>query len=755
MSERTVIHLVGIGGIGMSGLARMYRARGYSVQGSDLKHSAILDELERTGTRVFIGHDASHVSGADLVVYSSSIKPDHPERLRALELRIPVIHRAEALARLCEGLSTIAVTGTHGKTTTTSLVGSVLREAGRDPSIVVGGLVPAWGGNAYPGLGPEIVIEADESDSSFLRFSPAIEVITNIEADHLDHFAGIAEIEHAFRAFIERMPEQGVWLGCGEDARVRKIAAEGTRRSLLYGFTMETCDLWASELRLCPGGRRGAEFTVWSAKEKLGSVAIGLIGRHNVLNALAAIGVALELGVPFAKIAAGLAAYQGARRRFDVKYEDDRYLLVDDYAHHPTEIRATLLAAKALKPKRLFAVFQPHRYSRTEALMADFAASFGDADKVLVTDVYAAGEAPRPGVGGDALTEEIAKCGHTDVSYVPRDAVEGTVRSEMRPGDIVLMMGAGDISDAAGEIAGKLHSRPGTSPFLGLRGKVVSGEPLSKHTTLRVGGPAEYWIEPEDNEDLKKALAAARGAGLRVTLIGWGSNVLPPDEGIKGAVIHLGSAFYKKIWSEKGLVIARAGAANTLFIQFALENGYGGCEFLSGIPGCIGGAVAMNAGSHRQSVDAILESVETMSPDGTLRAWGKKDIVFGYREADLKSCIVIEASFRLPKRARAEVEKVLQEYREHRARTQDLQHPSAGCMFKNLDNGERSSGKLIDEAGLKGRTIGGAQISEKHANFIINRGGATAKDVRKLIEEVQKAVKERTGVTLEPEVKFL
>jgi len=753
MTKQTV-HLIGIGGIGMSGLARMYLAQGYSVRGSDVKHTEILSELEKLGVKVLIGHDSAYVNGADVVIYSSSIPENHPERAEARKKGMKMIHRSEALARICEGKVTIAVTGTHGKTTTTALVGMVLKEAGRDPSVVVGGLVKSFGGNAHVGKGPEIVIEADESDSSFLNFSPAMEIITNAEEEHMDHFKTKERMEAAYRDFLRRLPPDGEWFGCAEDEGVVRLAGEKIRPSVLYGFDCARCDFYATDIVECPKGRRGVSFAAWEGPRRLGRVEMKIVGRHNVLNALAAVGVGQRLGIPFETIAAALGKYEGASRRFDVKYEDDAFLVVDDYAHHPTEIQKTLEAAKALGKKRIVALFQPHRYSRTEAFLDAFGKSFVDADKLFVTDIYAASETPRPDVSGDRVFEAVQKAGHKDVTFVRRAELAASVSKAIKPGDLVIALGAGDIYEVAKELSDFLKKRV-LHHFSGVQGRVIGGEPLSRHTTLKVGGPAEFWIEPEDTEDLKKVLAICQENRIPVTIFGSGSNILPSDEGLKGAVIHLAAPYFKKIWTEGGRIIARAGVPNSLFIQYALEQGFGGCEFLLGIPGCVGGAVAMNAGSHGQSIDAFLRTVSVMGLDGRERVLKKDEVPFSYRSSGIKDAVIVEGEFLLPGRPREEVLRLLDEYKEYRRRTQDLTHASAGCMFKNPLNSARSSGKLIEDAGLKGKRVGNAQVSEIHANFIINLGGATSGDVRYLMEEVRETVKKRFHVDLETEVKIL
>ena len=751
-APKGLVHLIGIGGIGMSGVARMYLSRGWKVQGSDAKPNEVLPRLSALGIGVMVGHDPAYVREADVVIYSSSISPDHPERIAALKAGKRVLHRAEALAEICEGKTTIAVSGTHGKTTTTGLIGTVLQEAGRDPSVVIGGLVISFGGNALVGGGPEIVIEADESDSSFLKFSPQLAVITNIEEEHMENFGTIQRVEEAYRNFILRLPKDGYWVGCGEDPRVVALAEARLRPSVLYGFKKNAGFLSASDLTECPEGKSGVSFRVWDGLESLGEVRMKILGKHNVLNALAAIAVGRKIGIPFETLAAALGTYRGAARRFDVKYEDAEVLVADDYAHHPTEIRKTLAALKGLKRKRIFAVFQPHRYTRAERFFSEFAGSFGDADKLVVTDVYAAGESPIAGINGRSFCAAIRAAGHPDVTYVERAAIAEWCLSKLKPGDLWVALGAGDVYHTSGQMAESLRKEI----FKDLRGKVTFGEPLSRHTSLKVGGPAEYWIEPEDLEDLLLAVKICRKKKFPMRVFGAGSNILPPDEGLKGAVIHLNSGYFRQLKADgEGRIIARAGAQNSQFIQTALDAGLGGCEFLMGIPGNVGGSLAMNAGSHGESLDALLESVALVDLEGNLKTLKRSEVPFGYRSSGLKDVIIVEASFLLASGVRALTQEKLDSYRDYRLKTQDLQHPSAGCMFKNPKDSACSSGRLIEDAGLKGRRIGGAQVSLKHANFIINLGGATSRDIERLIREVKNTVKEKFSVELETEVRIL
>jgi UDP-N-acetylmuramate--alanine ligase len=435
------IHLIGIGGSGMSGIAEVLINLGYQVSGSDLKASESTDRLLGLGGRIFIGHDAANVEGAQVVVYSTAVRESNDELRAAIAAGIPAIGRAEMLAELMRMKYGIAVGGSHGKTTTTSLVASVLAQGGLDPTIVVGGRLHAIGSNARLGHGRFMVAEADESDGSFLRLSPAVTVITNIDLEHLDHYKDLDELRQAFIYFANRVPFYGVSVLCIDDPRVRGILPEVAKRTATYGLTTEA-DVWASDVRVDEGGSR---FRVHAGTRELGEVRLQLHGRHNVLNALAAIAVGREVEIGFDHMAQALEAFSGVGRRFELKGQVAGVSVIDDYAHHPTEIRATLGAARS-SGGRVLVIFQPHRYSRTAALHEEFGTAFGDADRVWVLDVYAAGETPIAGVDSRMLVESAARHGARHVTYASDSAVAAReVVEAARPGDRIMVLGAGDV----------------------------------------------------------------------------------------------------------------------------------------------------------------------------------------------------------------------------------------------------------------------------------------------------------------------
>jgi UDP-N-acetylmuramate--alanine ligase len=450
------IHFVGIGGIGMSGIAEILVNLGHRVSGSDLRRSETAERLEQLGVKLFVGHDAGHVEGAHVVVYSSAVSRDNVEVQAARRQSIPVIPRAEMLAELMRLKYGIAVAGTHGKTTTTSLVGAVLAEGRLDPTIVVGGRVQSFGSNARLGQGEFLVAEADESDGSFLKLSPTIAVVTTIDAEHLDHYGSLEAIQEAFVAFVNKVPFYGAVVACLDQPNIQALIPRMEKRLVTYGLE-SNADLVARHVQLTGLASR---FDVAHRGQRLGECQLQIPGHHNVLNALAAIAVGLDLEIPFVTIQRALAGFSGVQRRFQVRGEGSGVLVVDDYGHHPAEIRATLAAAKAGFDRRVVTVFQPHRYTRTFHLRQEFVTAFNQADVVLVMDIYAAGEAPIPGVSAEALASAIRAHGHRDVAYVGGDRrrVVDRLVERCQPGDLVLTQGAGDVGQIGPELLLRLQT---------------------------------------------------------------------------------------------------------------------------------------------------------------------------------------------------------------------------------------------------------------------------------------------------------
>ena len=450
------VHFVGIGGSGMSGIAEVLLNLGYTVSGSDQKLTSVTSHLQALGARVFEGHAAEHVKGAHVVVTSTAVRPANPELAEARRRGVPVIPRAEMLAELMRLKYGVAIAGSHGKTTTTSMVALVLDKGGLDPTVVVGGRLGVLGSGARLGKGEYLVAEADESDRSFLKLSPTLAVVTNIDREHLDAYRDLSDVQEAFLGFVNKVPFYGCAVLCLDDPGAAAILPKVERRVVTYGLTQKA-SVSARDLEL---RATGSSYTATHQGEPLGTVTVEVPGSHNVTNSLAAVAVGLALELPFEAIQRGLASFTGVDRRFEVRGEAGGVLVIDDYGHHPTEIRATLeTLRRRAGARRTLVLFQPHRFTRTKALWDDFCAAFGAADVLRLADVYPASEDPIEGVSSEALARAIAERGHEDVAWVGdvRAAGERLAR-EARPGDVVLTLGAGNVAAAGDELLRRLRA---------------------------------------------------------------------------------------------------------------------------------------------------------------------------------------------------------------------------------------------------------------------------------------------------------
>jgi UDP-N-acetylmuramate--alanine ligase len=453
--KRQPVHFVGIGGIGMSSLAEILMDLGYPVTGSDAKFSAITDRLAARGARVYEGHSAENLDDAAALVYSSAVRLDNPELVEAKRRHLPVIPRGELLAELMRQKYGIAIAGSHGKTTTTAMTSTLLIHAGLDPTMLVGGRTGINGSNARMGKSEYLVVESDESDGSFLKLAPILAVVTNIDREHLDHYSGIEEIRAAFTEFINKVPFYGAAILCLDDENIQQILPQVNRRVITYGQSAQA-DLQITSSSV---GHMASEFHLLYRGKDLGCFKLNVPGAHNVLNATAAVAIGLELDIPVEVIREGLASFSGVDRRFQIKGAERGVTVIDDYGHHPTEIRATLASARACRFKHVHVLFQPHRYTRTKALMEDFAKAFHQADTVHVLDIYAASEQPMEGVTSQALVEAMKAFGHRGATY--SGAMEAGIQSIVRAaqaGDAIVTLGAGSVSQAGPQILEKLRS---------------------------------------------------------------------------------------------------------------------------------------------------------------------------------------------------------------------------------------------------------------------------------------------------------
>ena len=450
------VHFVGVGGIGMSGIAEVLLNLGYQVSGSDLKESEVTRRLVSLGARIDYGHKAENLLDADVVVTSSAVKKDNPEVIAARSRKVPVIARAEMLAELMRLKYAVAIAGSHGKTTTTSMVATVLNAAGLDPTSVVGGKVNVLGSNAKLGKSDLMVVEADESDGSFLHLHPSIAVVTNIDPEHMDHYGTLENLKAGFAEFCNRVPFYGLNVLCLDSPNVQALLPTLEKRVVTYGsshaadYRIEGITLDGYETR----------FTAFRRDLPLGEFTVRMVGAHNAMNALAVIAVAEELDVPLDTVRAALASFEGVQRRFTVKGEASGITIVDDYGHHPTEVRATLAGARRAFGRRLVVAFQPHRYTRTHDLLPEFVSAFNDADLLFLTNIYAAGEEPIPGISGAGLADAVRAHGHRDVTYVDRRAdLPAALLPRLQAGDLVVTLGAGDITQVGPELLALLQAR--------------------------------------------------------------------------------------------------------------------------------------------------------------------------------------------------------------------------------------------------------------------------------------------------------
>jgi UDP-N-acetylmuramate--alanine ligase len=746
--EQHRIHLVGVAGSGMSGIAALLIELGHTVSGSDKVSTMETGRLQRLGLRFYAQHRPEDADAADLIVFSSAIKSENPVLVSARNWGKPTVRRAEALAAIMRGKRGIVIAGMHGKTTTSAMTAHALREGGLHPSHYVGAEIPILGMNAHwDPRGEYFVAEGDESDGTIALFHPEHTVILNIEEEHLDFYADLEAIEKVFSQLITQTA--GKVFYNADDKNAARLCRPFTS-GVSYGFG-ETADYRAADIRLRDFA---SMFQVKHRGQDLGEIVLNVPGQHNVHNALGVIALASELGIGIEKIAKSLAKFEHARRRFEIKYDSPRFLLVDDYGHHPTEIRATLQTARSVGRKRVLTMFQPHRYSRTKALRKEFGSAFDDADRVVVTDVYGSSEAPIPGVTGQMIVDEIDAHGHRDVSYEPRlDWVHRAVGNMLESGDLVLSLGAGNIHEQLSVLAADLVIAERLKEIVGKDGEVRLYEPLSKHTTLRVGGPAQFWVEPRNEKAFAGLVRFCRDENLPLFVMGRGSNLLVRDGGVRGVVVHPCGGDFDKIEINGAEIIAGAGAKLKEVAYAGKAAGIGGLEWLEGIPGTVGGGLRMNAGAMGAQTFENVVRVRYLDSNGEAHTKTRGQLDVFYRNFPLlEKNFAVSAVFRGQPAPVEEIVRKLEASQKKR-RTSQPAAKSAGCIFKNPDS--CPAGKLVEELGLKNSRIGKARVSEVHGNFIVNDGGATAAEMLELIEKIKATALAKRGIELETEVQIV
>ncbi len=754
------VHMLGACGVGMAGLALLLLRRGFTVSGCDLHRGRLGDWLEDRGIPVRDGHDPSHIdSTVAWCVRSAAVPESSPEVAEARRHGIPVYRRGAVLPALLHGRLSVAVSGTHGKTTTTSFLAQVLAASGLEPSFCVGGEVPPLGGVAGASRDEILVVEADESDGTVALYEPDIAIVTNIEFDHMEHFANVAAFEECFRSLARRTRRRVVY--CVDDPRAAALCA-GHPLALPYGFGPEAA-VRAEALAESPAG---LTYRLILRGEPAGEIRLSVPGRHNALNSLAVTAAALELGLTPDAIRTGLARVTLPRRRLDVVAARDGVTVMSDYAHHPTEVAALVRTAAGLGHPRLVAVFQPHRYTRTRALGADFPAAFAGIEELVLLPVYAASEQPLEGGSMWDLYAHFRRHGGTRaVAAASLGQAWAYWQRRLQAGDLFLVIGAGDVERIAEWAARDLGRAglPGLDPTaawreavarLGLTASDVrSDEPVGSKTTLGVGGCADLWIGIGNEDDLGRVLRWTRADAVPFHLLGGGSNTLISDLGVRGVVARLAGPGFRGIRIEGRRVTAGAATPISRLLSALEEAGLGGLEFLQDIPGTLGGAIAMNAGAWGEEIGPRVVRVRAADGSGTTVRLDGPAMGFGYRSCPgLAGLVAVDIELECTPADPAAIRARRVEIAGRREWMRGMR--SAGSIFRNPP-GSPPAGRLIDEAGLKGLAVGGARISEPHANVIAAGPDARASDVLALMESARDAVRRRTGVELRPEIKIL
>ena len=740
------IHLIGVAGSGMSGIAALLLGLGHKVSGSDKVDTVEVERLIKKGLVFHSPHSSECIHGADIVIYSSAIKAGTPAFDAATGQKIPMARRADALAAIMDSKKGIIVCGMHGKTTTSAMAAHVLRAGGFKPCHYVGAEIPILGTNArWDSEGEWFVAEGDESDGTLINYHPEHAIVLNIEPEHLDFYKDLTAIDAVYYRLITQTT--GKVFYCADDEGAQRVCASHPR-AISYGLSAEAhyqiTNLTTENFK--------SRFTVSRHGKALGEVLLNIPGAHNAVNALAALALASEIGQSFESIAAALEAFRGAKRRFEVIYDSPRQTIIDDYGHHPTEIAATLATARTGGHGRVIAMFQPHRYTRTQALKDAFGRAFALADHVFVSDIYPASEKPIPGISGQTLVDAMLAAGHTSANHVPDIAsIHQAAAALAEDGDLILSLGAGNIHEAGYRLAQDLKMRDTLQSVMGA-GRIKLYEPLSKHTTMRIGGPAQFWVEPESEEGFADLVRHCFDENIPLMVIGRGSNLLVRDGGIPGVVAHLSRGDFQRHEVNGTEIMAGVGVKFKQLSALARSASITGFEWMEGIPGNLGGGLRMNAGAMGiQTFDQVVR-VRFCDQDGNIFTRTPKEMDVHYRSVPmLRTNYALSAVIAGNPGTQTEIDATIAGSLAKRRSSQPIA-ASAGCIFKNPC--EIPAGRLIEELGLKNFSVGHARVSEIHANFIVNDGGATSEDVLTLIKEIQTAAQRTRGIELETEVQI-
>jgi UDP-N-acetylmuramate--alanine ligase len=751
--NRGQLHFVGVCGVGMAGLAYLLAMRGWTVSGCDEKMNPLADWLRTGGVNVDQGHAKAHVTpDLSCLVVTPAVHPDEPELLAAKASGIPIRRRGEVLAELMSRNQTVAVCGTHGKTTTSCFTTRLLQCCGMNPGWCIGGMTQSLGAVAGVGDGQMLIAESDESDGTLAFYHPSVTVLMNLDIDHLEHFEDEADLADCFRRVIMQT-RRGVAV-CADHARAFDLAKASSLVPILtFGFS-ESADVRATGVEVT---KEGSSFDIVINRTFMGRVTLPVSGEHNIINALGAVVAALLLGLPAEKILKSLplACSELPGRRFECIAERDGVLFVTDYAHHPQELRAMLTMARLHRPKRLIAVFQPHRYTRTLALGSEFPAAFAGADEVILLPVYAASEDPLPGGSTCDLYAHFRQQFPAQSVKLGRSFREvwHYLKTVVRPGDLVLIAGAGDVIQLAETVKNSFKACQTLAPFPGGTVEDAMIEPLgdlSHWTTYGVGGPAQWRVEVTSEASTVSLLRSCATEAIPLRFFGVGANGWISDLGMEGCAVRFAKgAFMEYDVQVDGTLLVGCGWRGSALLERLTADGWSGLEFLEGVPGSLGGWLAMNAGAHGGEIASWIKGVRLLESDGTVRTLGQKEMGFAYRHcAALQRRIALTCTLQLIRMESETIKAKRWAIREKRLPLAGLR--TAGSVFKNPPGD--SAGRLLDQAGCKGLRIGGATVTDFHANIIAVDDNATASDILALLQIMQNRVQAATGILLEPEV---
>ncbi len=750
------IFIIGIGGTGMSAIALALKEMGVSVSGSDRAASEMALTLEKQGIPVHIGHTAENITGADLVVYSSAIGKDNPELTEAERKGIPTQKRVDFLDSILSGREVIAIAGTHGKTTTTSMLAWILKSLGENPGFIIGSTPRDLGKNAAAGTGPLFVIEADEYDRMFLGLHPEIAVVTKFEHDHPDCYPTEADYLAAFKQFLSNTRPQG-WIVLNADDPKQALLAETAAASgqvLRFGLTTPA-DFQAVNLNLMANGCYEFDFRD-NRMDRSAHVRLAVSGRHNIYNALAALAICAIKELDLSRAAAAFANFHGIARRFEKIAEWNGITIIDDYAHHPTEIKATLSAARDAFPSgRIWALWQPHTFSRTKTLLNEFCSAFSDADQVLVTNIYASREKQQDFGNEDLKTAFTAAYPAAIFAADNAHAVE-ILRKEMLPGDVVITLSAGDANKIGPAALAELKA--GAEFQKKYAEKIRRDVPLSTYSRALCGGPAKELLIADSTEALTDMARYYHSKNANFRVFGGLTNILFSDAGFDGvAILNRADDICIEKTPGGARVTAASGTPLIAVVKACAEAGLEGYEWAYGIPGTFGGAIYGNAGAFGSETAAVIASVKFLLNNHEMIALEKDALGFSYRSSKFKRQelrgTILSATFSLRNGDPCSVNEKMEEIIAKRRTVHPEGKGSLGSVFRNPPN--EYAGKLITDCGLRGKRIGHAFISENHGNTIITEPGVASADYLALVHLAQNEVKTRFGIDLVPEIEIL